>query len=144
MVENHEEGLTLLGRQVGQPQTPEEAILECIPWDGGSVEITLDCPEVTALCPKTGQPDFAQFVIEYEPDQLLIESKALKLYLGSFRNVGTFHERFVQRVADDLFDAMAPKWLVVTGNFMPRGGISICPVAKRGDVPSTYVSRVKR
>lgn len=91
----------------------------------GKVEIT--CPEFTSLCPKTGQPDFATIVIEYMPDKLCVESKSLKLYLGSFRNVGEFHEACVQRMAKDLVALLRPRWLRVRGEFTPRGGIPFWP-----------------
>jgi len=79
-------------------------------------------------CPKTGQPDFAKITIGYIPDKRLVESKALKLYLFSFRNHGEFHEDVTNRIAHDLFAAMeGPKILVVRGDFFPRGGISINP-----------------
>jgi 7-cyano-7-deazaguanine reductase len=111
---------------------PSVSILETFPnplktkqgWHG-TVNIT--CPEFTSLCPKTGQPDFAKIVIEYLPDELCVESKSLKLYLGAFRMVGEFHETCVQRIADDLVAATNPKWLRVTGEFTPRGGIPFWP-----------------
>lgn len=131
MNENPEaQDLTLLGNsKTDYPTKPEDAKLECIPnrWKGQEYEVLLDCPEFTAVCPKTGQPDFARIEIRYVPDQLLIESKALKLYLFAFRNTGMFHEFVVNKIAKDLFDAMQPKWIEVYGDFMPRGGISIKP-----------------
>lgn len=90
-------------------------------------EISIDAPEFTSLCPITAQPDFAKIVIIYSPDQLCVESKALKLYLFSFRNSGVFHEAVVNMIAKDLFDIMKPHWIEVEGQFMPRGGISIWP-----------------
>lgn len=94
-----------------------------------SYEVELLCPEFTALCPKTGQPDFAKLVITYEPDRWLVESKSLKLYLFSFRSTGSFHENCVNKIARDLNQLMEPKWIEVRGEFMPRGGISINPRA---------------
>ena len=85
------------------------------------------CPEFTDLCPKTGQPDFGSLVIEYAPDGLLVESKALKLYLFSFRNHGNFHETVIDRIGEDLVRLLDPFWLEVRGEFLPRGGISIHP-----------------
>ena len=92
--------------------------------------VELDCPEFTTLCPKTSQPDFAKIQIRYCPDQRLVESKSLKLYLFSFRNTGSFHEDCVNRIAKDLFLLMEPKWIEVQGEFYPRGGIGINPSVK--------------
>jgi 7-cyano-7-deazaguanine reductase len=86
-----------------------------------------DPKEFTSLCPKTGQPDFARIVVEYVPDELCVESKSWKLYLGSFRTAQEFHEACVARIARDLTELLDPLWLRVTGEFTPRGGISINP-----------------
>jgi 7-cyano-7-deazaguanine reductase len=91
--------------------------------------VELKCPEFTSLCPKTKQPDFANITIRYRPNGRLVESKSLKLYLFSFRNHGSFHEDCVNTIARDLFNLMAPRWIEVVGEFMPRGGISIHPKA---------------
>jgi 7-cyano-7-deazaguanine reductase len=126
--------LTLLGQsRTEYPSRPEDAILETIPWNGtdGTI-VELHCPEFTCCCPKTGQPDFATIVIEYAPGALLIESKALKLYLFSFRNVGIFHEVGVERICCDLFAALQPRWITVRGDYLPRGGISIRPTCTMG------------
>ena len=124
------DSLKLLGiSKQDYPTDPKDAPLEVIPWrprSRGTV-VKLDCPEFTALCPKTGQPDFGKLVIEYEPRDKLVESKALKLYLFAFRNHGDFHEVTVDRIANDLFDAMNPYWVRVRGEYLPRGGISIWP-----------------
>lgn len=87
------------------------------------------CPEFTSLCPKTGQPDFAQIVITYVPKNWCVESKSLKLYLGSFRNHGEFHESCVNRIANDLVALLDPWELRVRGEFTPRGGIPFWPTA---------------
>jgi 7-cyano-7-deazaguanine reductase len=89
--------------------------------------VKLDCPEFTSLCPKTGQPDFAHITISYKPDLYLVESKALKLYLFSFRNMGEFHEDCIARICNDIYQLILPEWITVTGDFYPRGGIKICP-----------------
>lgn len=89
--------------------------------------VELDCPEFTSLCPITNQPDFAQITINYAPDNYLVESKSLKLYLGSFRNRGSFHEEVICTIAKDLNLLLEPLWIEVQGFFMPRGGISINP-----------------
>ncbi|MEO5353622.1 MAG: preQ(1) synthase [Magnetococcus sp. XQGC-1] len=87
-------------------------------------QIEMSCPEFTCLCPKTGQPDFAEMVIRYIPDQLCVELKSLKLYLWSFRDQGAFHEAVTNRILDDLVAAIAPRFLSVTGKFFVRGGIT--------------------
>lgn len=94
-------------------------------------EVKLNCPEFTHICPKTGQPDFAQIYIKYSPDEYLVESKSLKLYLFGFRQHGSFHEDVVNTICNDLFELMKPKWIEVFGDFFPRGGISICPTARK-------------
>ena len=95
--------------------------------------VTLDCPEFTSLCPKTGQPDFGKIIIKYIPRTLMVESKSLKLYLFSFRNHGDFHEDCVNIIMKDLVKLMDPKYIEVKGLFNPRGGISILPFANYGD-----------
>ncbi|MBF0462854.1 MAG: NADPH-dependent 7-cyano-7-deazaguanine reductase QueF [Magnetococcales bacterium] len=87
-------------------------------------QIEMSCPEFTCLCPKTGQPDFAEMVISYIPDRLCVELKSLKLYLWSFRDQGTFHEAVTNRILDDLVAAVAPRFMSVTGKFWVRGGIT--------------------
>lgn len=91
--------------------------------------VTFWCPEFTSLCPKTGQPDFATIYINYIPNERMVESKSLKLYLFSFRNHGDFHEDCVNIIMKDLVSLMQPKYIEVYGDFMPRGGISILPFA---------------
>jgi 7-cyano-7-deazaguanine reductase len=94
--------------------------------------VQFNCPEFTTLCPITGQPDFAEIKIAYIPNQRMVESKSLKLYLFSFRNHGDFHEDCVNTIMKDLVKLMEPKYLEVTGIFTPRGGISIYPYANYG------------
>ena len=86
--------LTQLGKQVAQPASPDKAVLEAVPnpHPGSDYVVRFTAPEFTSLCPITGQPDFAHFVIDYVPGKAIVESKSLKLFLGSFRNVGAFHE----------------------------------------------------
>ncbi len=93
----------------------------------GSLNIT--CPEFTSLCPMTGQPDFATIVIDMAPDAWCVESKSLKLYLGSFRQHGEFHEACICRICNDLVALLEPKEIVVEGRFTPRGGIPLWPRA---------------
>jgi len=93
-------------------------------------EVYIEAPEFTSLCPKTGQPDFATIRIWYMPDKYLVESKSFKLYLGSFRMVGEFHEDCINRIHDDIKELLAPKWIKVVGEFTPRGGISFHPTVE--------------
>lgn len=87
-------------------------------------EIEITCPEFTAVCPKTGQPDFGTIVITYVPAATCIELKSLKLYLGGFRNRGIFYEHAINTILDDLVTACRPRRMRVVGQFTPRGGIS--------------------
>ena len=100
--------------------------------------VKFNCPEFTSLCPKTGQPDYATLYISYVPDQRMVESKSLKLYLFSFRNHGDFHEDCVNIIMDDLIHAMDPKYIEVWGKFLPRGGISIDPYCNYGRPGTKY------
>lgn len=93
------------------------------PAPGNDYEIEIRCPEFTCLCPRTGQPDFATVTIRYVPDARCLELKALKLYLHSFRDQGTFHEAVTNRILDDLVAAAQPRRMVVEGRFNVRGGI---------------------
>ena len=105
--------------------------------------VTFNCPEFTSLCPKTGQPDFAEIKINYIPEQFLVESKSLKLYLFSFRNHGDFHEDCVNIIMKDLVKLLDPKYLEVEGIFMPRGGISLYPFANYGKPGTEFESLAK-
>lgn len=86
--------------------------------------------EFTSLCPLTGQPDFATIRIKYRPSSWCVESKSLKLYMGSYRNQGEFHESCVQRMLRDLVKLLDPKYMRITGEFTPRGGIPFWPTAE--------------
>lgn len=124
------EGVTLLGkRDTLYPNTYNPDVLEAFPnkFPDNDYLVTLNCPEFTTLCPKTGQPDFGHIIIRYIPDKLLVESKSLKLYLFSFRENGDFHEDVTNIICRDLNKLMSPKYIEVQGNFNPRGGISIIP-----------------
>jgi 7-cyano-7-deazaguanine reductase len=88
------------------------------------------CPEFTAICPVTGQPDFGTIVVRYVPDRLCVELKSLKLYLWSFRNEGHYFEQVTNRILDDLVLALAPRRMKVTGRFNVRGGIGTVIVAR--------------
>ena len=117
------EGLTLLGREVTQPVRKLETVPNQHP--GRRYTVTLVCPEFTCVCPITGQPDFATITIRYIPDQRIVESKSLKLYLWSYRDEGAFHEHVTNQILDDLVEAMDPLYCHVSGAFNVRGGISI-------------------
>lgn len=93
----------------------------------GSVNIV--SPEFTSLCPKTGQPDFATIIVDYVPRKLCVESKSWKMYLGSFRQSGEFHESVICRICNDLVELLDPEEIRVKGEFTPRGGIPFWPTA---------------
>ena len=129
------ERLTKLGSQETDYKTEyDPALLETFDnkHPDNDYFVKFNCPEFTSLCPITGQPDFATITISYIPDQKLVESKALKLYLFSFRNHGDFHEDVVNVIMKDLIKVMDPKYIEVTGKFLPRGGISIDPYCNYG------------
>ncbi len=130
-------GATQLGQQTALPASPEEADLERVanPHPGTDYVARFTAPEFTSLCPVTGQPDFAHIVIDYVPGEWLVESKSLKLYLGSFRNHGAFHEDCTIAIAKRLADLLKPKWLRIGGYWYPRGGIPIDVFWQTGDVP---------
>ena len=117
----------VLGRKVALPDSPEQAVLDRIANENSAHKFTVrfTCPEFTALCPITGQPDFAHFVLDYIPGDWLIESKSLKLYFSSFRNVGVFHENCTVMIASRVVDEFAPAWLRLSGFWYPRGGMPI-------------------
>ena len=92
--------------------------------------IRIRMPEFTCLCPKTGQPDFAELYLEYVPDRLCVELKSLKLYIWSFREEGAFHEAVTNRILEDLVAATAPRFMRLTAEFKVRGGIYTTVVAE--------------
>lgn len=92
--------------------------------------ISINCPEYTSVCPKTGLPDFGTINIEYIPDKLCVELKSLKYYLLQYRNKGIFYEYVVNKILDDINKAIKPKQITVTGSFTPRGGITTNVIAK--------------
>jgi 7-cyano-7-deazaguanine reductase len=132
------QNLTQLGGATAQPQSPAEAVLESVPNQQTDVDylVRFTSPEFTSLCPITGQPDFAHLVIDYVPDQKLVESKSLKLYLGSFRNHGAFHEECTVAIARRLMGELAPKWLRIGGYWYPRGGMPIDVFFQHGELPA--------
>ncbi|MGB6222842.1 preQ(1) synthase [Haloferula sp.] len=120
--------LTLLGHSENRlPAKPEDAKLETFPncRPGRRFWINLDCPEFSSLCPVTGQPDTAHIVIRYVPGETCVETKSLKFYLASFRNLPAFNEEIVNRILDDLVSAMNPTELYISGKFGSRGGIQL-------------------
>ena len=98
--------------------------IECIPNTHRDYEITINIPEYTSVCPKTGLPDFGTITIRYMPDKYCIELKSLKYYIIGFRNLGIFYENVVNRILNDVVSACKPKWAVVTGQFNARGGMT--------------------
>ena len=119
--------LTQLGAQTALPDSPDNAVLEAVPnpHPDSAYLVRFTCPEFTSLCPITGQPDFAHLVIDYVPDGHILESKSLKLFLGSFRNHGAFHEACTVDIAKRIEAAIRPTWLRIGGYWYPRGGIPI-------------------
>ncbi len=130
-------GLSQLGVQTALPASPDLAQLERIPNPHPDVAYCarFAAPEFTSLCPVTGQPDFAHLVIDYAPDQWIVESKSLKLYLGSFRNHGAFHEDCTVAIGKRLRDTLQPRWMRIAGYWYPRGGIPIDVFWQTGEAP---------
>jgi 7-cyano-7-deazaguanine reductase len=133
--EREREDLTLLGnRNVKYATDYDPGVLETFinKHPDHDYFVKFNCPEFTSLCPITGQPDFATITISYVPQEKMVESKSLKLYLFSFRNHGDFHEDCVNIIMEDLIRLMDPKYIEVWGKFLPRGGISIDPYCNYG------------
>ncbi len=130
--------LKQLGRSVSTPASPDTAELERIPAprSAHAYVVRFTAPEFTSLCPVTGQPDFAHLVIDYVPGRWLVESKSLKLYLGSFRDVGAFHEACAVQIAERLVKLLAPRWLRLGGYWYPRGGMPIDVFWQTGKPPA--------
>lgn len=126
-----------LGHQVRTPASPDKAQLDRVPnpHPGTDYLVRFVAPEFTTLCPITGQPDFAHLVIDYVPGQWLVESKALKLYLTSFRNHGGFHEDCTISIGKRLVKEIKPRWLRIGGYWYPRGGIPIDVFWQTGKLP---------
>ena len=128
----------VLGRRAALPTSPDETALDTVanPHPGLLYLVRFTCPEFTSLCPVTGQPDFAHFVIDYAPGRTILESKSLKLYLGSFRNHAAFHEDCTLAIAGRLIAALTPHWLRIAGYWYPRGGIPIDVFYQTGEPPA--------
>jgi len=127
-----------LGHQVAWPQVPGEATLERVanPHPDKVYLARFTAPEFTSLCPVTGQPDFAHLVIDYAPGETIVESKSLKLFLGSFRNHCGFHEDVTVGIGQRLFAEMKPQWLRIGGYWYPRGGMPIDVFWQTGAAPA--------
>jgi len=138
--------LTLLGNpQAALPTSPQQATLEAFPNPNGhrDYSVRIDCPDFTSLCPVTGQPDFAEIIVEYVPDDRCVETKSLKLYLASYRNVHSFNEAVINRILDDLVAACHPRRMRIEGRFVARGGLALTVTAEypqSGDEPKCSVN----
>lgn len=128
-----------LGRAVRLPSSPDEAQLDAVPnpHAGTDYLVRFTAPEFTTLCPVTGQPDFAHFVIDYCPAKSILESKSLKLFLASFRNHAGFHEDCTVMIGKRIVAAIKPKFLRICGYWNPRGGIPIDVFWQTGRLPAT-------
>jgi 7-cyano-7-deazaguanine reductase len=129
--------LTQLGSSTAVPANPDAAVLERVvnSQKGSPYVVRFTAPEFTSLCPMTGQPDFAHLVIDYVPRKWLVESKSLKLYLGSFRNHGAFHEDCTVGIGKRLAKELKPGWLRIGGYWYPRGGMPIDVFWQTGVTP---------
>lgn len=113
------------------PSEPTRA-LEAVdnPYPGRDYEVRCETPELTCLCPRTGQPDFATVVVTYVPDRHIVELKSLKLYLWNFRDEGHFHEDITNRILDDLVSEISPRAMTVETHWNVRGGITTTVTAR--------------
>ena len=129
--------LSQLGQASTIPASPGQAVLERVPnpHPGALYLARFTAPEFTSLCPVTGQPDFAHLVIDYAPEDWLVESKSLKLYLTSFRNHGAFHEDCTLVVGKRVVEIAQPRWMRIAGYWYPRGGIPIDVFWQTGPAP---------
>ena len=128
---------SVLGQSAELPGNPDEAHLDAVPnpHPDQNYVTRFVAPEFTSLCPVTGQPDFAHLVIDYVPDQSLVESKSLKLYLSAFRNHGAFHEDCTVAIGKRIVQAIEPRWLRIGGYWYPRGGMPIDVFWQTGVLP---------
>jgi 7-cyano-7-deazaguanine reductase len=130
-----------LGRDVPLPKSPEAARLDAVPNPHADTDyaIRFTAPEFTCLCPITGQPDFAHFVLDYSPAKSILESKSLKLFLASFRNHGAFHEDCTVMIGKRVAAVIKPKFLRIAGFWYPRGGIPIDVFWQTGKLPKNVL-----
>ena len=135
---HYTDALTQLGQPTALPADPAQAVLERVPnpQAGQAYVVRFTQPEFTSLCPLTGQPDFAHLVIDYVPRDWLVESKSLKLFLGSFRNHGAFHEDCTVGIGRRLAGLLEPHWLRIGGYWYPRGGMPIDVFWQTGAPPA--------
>ena len=126
-----------LGKKSRLPASPAQAVLDRVPNPHPDTDYVarFTVPEFTTLCPITPQPDFAHLVIDYAPRAKLVESKSLKLYLGSFRNHADFHEACTLSIGQRLAKVLAPRWLRIGGYWYPRGGMPIDVFWQTGKLP---------
>jgi 7-cyano-7-deazaguanine reductase len=131
------ENLTHLGKPTALPASPEEAALDRVPNPHPDTKFVarFTQPEFTSLCPVTAQPDFAHLVIDYIPQDWMVESKSLKVYLNSFRNHQAFHEACTVDIGKRLADLLSPHWLRIGGYWYPRGGMPIDVFWQYGQSP---------
>jgi len=131
------ENLTHLGKPTALPSSPEEAVLDRVPNPHPDTKFVarFTQPEFTSLCPVTAQPDFAHLVIDYIPQEWMVESKSLKVYLNSFRNHQAFHEACTVDIGKRLADLLQPHWLRIGGYWYPRGGMPIHVFWQYGQSP---------
>ena len=118
--------------QAALPTSPSQATLEAFPNPKPDRDYTIriECPDFTSLCPVTGQPDFAELIVDYVPDRSCLETKSLKLYMASYRNVPSFNEAVVNRILDDLTSACQPRRMRIEGRFAARGGLALSVTAE--------------
>jgi 7-cyano-7-deazaguanine reductase len=113
------------------PRSPDRRLVTFAnPSPGRDYVIRHDCPEYTAVCPVTGQPDFGTILVLYTPDRLCVELKSLKLYLWSFRDEGHYFEQVTNQILDDLVRVVKPRHMTIVGKFNVRGGITTTVVAR--------------
>ena len=132
------EHLTMLGNPATQPAHPDQARLERVqnPAIPRHYMIRLTCPEFTSICPLTGQPDFAHIIIDYIPEDWIVESKSFKLLMASYRNHDAFHEACTMEIAGKLVDFLNPVWLRIGAYWYPRGGIPLDIFWQTGTAPA--------
>ena len=112
--------------------------LSILPNQFQEYAITIEMPEYSSVCPKTGLPDTGTIFLRYGPDRSIVELKSLKYYILGYRNLGIFYENAVNRILKDFVQAVKPRWVFIRGDFNPRGGIRCRVEAKHGRVPAQW------